>query len=66
MVRRPEPWPLFVQKRWKGWLALWPCAAPSNRSLCPRHGDTVGPVTGICLQCHDELYEQAATEFRAR
>lgn len=56
-------WRRFVERRRHELVAVYPCAAPTFRRHCPKHRIAVGPVTGICKPCRDELYEQLAAEY---
>jgi hypothetical protein len=56
-------WRAFVAQQRIHLRDAYPCAAPTHRRLCPRHGDPVGPVTRICKPCRDELYQQLAAKY---
>jgi hypothetical protein len=58
-------WRRFVNARRVELRDAFPCAAPTQRRICPRHGRRVGSVTRICKPCRDALYGQLATEYRA-
>ncbi|HEY7207002.1 MAG TPA: hypothetical protein VH416_02080 [Gaiellaceae bacterium] len=59
----PTDWRRFVESRWAALRDEYPCADPSSRTVCPRHGTPVGPVTGICKRCRDEVYARLAGEY---
>lgn len=56
-------WRRFVERRRRELHDRYPCSAPTFRRRCPKHHAPVGPITGICKPCRDELYEQLAGEF---
>jgi hypothetical protein len=62
-VSQKRVWRRFVEARRTELHDVYPCAAPTARRLCPKHGTRVGPVTRICKPCRDELYEQLAGEY---
>jgi hypothetical protein len=64
-VSQKTEWRRFVEARRAELHDDYPCAMPTRRALCPKHGTRVGPVTGICKPCRDELYEQLAGEYVA-
>jgi hypothetical protein len=56
-------WRRFVRKPQHALRRLYPCAQVTDQKICPRHGDTVGPVTKICKLCFDEFWRQMADEY---
>jgi hypothetical protein len=38
---------------------------PSGRYRCPRHGTRIGPITGICLTCHTETWDEVGRRYAA-
>ena len=44
----------MTRRDWNG--VKW---APVHRGVCTRHGTRVGPVTGICIDCHREQLDAA-------
>jgi hypothetical protein len=56
-------WHRFVTARSAELHDGYPCAMPTGRVICPKHGARVGPVTRICKPCRDELYAQLVAEF---
>jgi hypothetical protein len=62
-VSQRSEWRRFVERRRRELYDGYPCAAPTFRRRCPKHHASVGPVTGICKPCRDELYEQLAAEY---
>jgi hypothetical protein len=65
MSRQARHWQRFVKRRRRQLHDVWPCSMPTYRRRCPRHRIPVGPVTGICIDCHHGLYEQLAAEYAA-
>jgi hypothetical protein len=53
----------FVERRRRELRGEFPCAVPTNRTFCPRHGTRVGPYTRLCKRCFDQFYEQVAQEY---
>ncbi len=46
-----------------------PCAThphTSGRSRCPRHGTRIGPITGICLDCHTQAWDEVGRRYAAQ
>jgi hypothetical protein len=64
-MSRQSAWRRFVKERRGDLHRLYPCATPTRRRLCPRHGCRIGAVTGICKPCRDELFDHLADEYRA-
>jgi hypothetical protein len=62
-VNEKARWKRFVEARRTELHDDYPCAAPTYRRLCPKHGVRVGPVIRICKPCRDELYERLAGEY---
>jgi hypothetical protein len=63
MVSRKATWHRFVEQHRAHLHDTYPCAMPTSRLMCPRHGTRVGPVTGLCKTCRDELYEHLAADY---
>lgn len=61
-MRKRLDWRQFVEQR-HSQLDIHPCAIPTNHRLCPTYGTSVGPVTGICKPCRDQLYQQLCEEY---
>jgi hypothetical protein len=64
-VSPKRAWFRFVKARRVELHDQYPCAMPTSRRLCPKHGTRVGPITQICKPCRDQLYEQLADEYLA-
>jgi hypothetical protein len=56
-------WRRFEKQRRAQLHDEYPCAMPTFRLICPTHRTRVGPTTGLCKPCRDELYEQLAAEY---
>jgi hypothetical protein len=59
-VSQRSEWRRFVERRRRELRDAYPCAAPTNRRVCPKHRSR---ITGVCKPCRDELYEQLAAEY---
>src|SRR5262245_12998888 len=55
-VSEKTAWRVVVEKRRRELHDDYPCAAPTARTICPKHRTRVGPITRICKRCRDELY----------
>ena len=64
-VSPQSDWQRFVERRRNDLRDEYPCAMPTYRRFCRRHEHAVGPVTRICKDCRDELYERLAREYLA-
>jgi hypothetical protein len=62
-MSQTSDWKKFVKRRRSELHDAYPCAMPTNRTVCPRHRQRLGPVTRMCLACRDGLYEQLAAEY---
>jgi hypothetical protein len=62
-VSQRSHWRRFVEWRRRKLHDTYPCAVPTRGCVCPKHRKPVGPVTGICKPCRDELFEQLAAEY---
>jgi hypothetical protein len=56
-------WQRYVDQRRGHLHDAYPCAMPTNRRRCPKHGLLIGVVSGLCKPCRDELYEQLANDY---
>jgi hypothetical protein len=62
-VSQKAQWRRFVEIRRAELHDAYPCAMPTYRKRCPRHGFRVGPTTRICTPCRGELYRRLAAEY---
>jgi hypothetical protein len=62
-ISQKRAWRLYVERRRSELHDAYPCAVPTRRRRCPKHSSSIGPISGLCKTCRDELYQQLAADY---